>query len=121
MPAPPAATERARHLAGGRAVGAFVSGLPLLRAILDRMAATVMTTCERCGDVELPIAAASLSIPGHDAVTAVEFRCPQCDTPQRRVVTERATLLLLRAGAGVTADAGPLGSERLPSPSDESR
>lgn len=85
------------------------------------MAATVITTCGRCGDVELPVAGARLLVPAEGEPTAVQFACPQCGTPQRQTLNERATLLLMRAGVVLSTDAGPLGTERLPSPSDESR
>lgn len=85
------------------------------------MAVTVITTCARCGDVELPVADARLLVPTEDEPTAVEFACPHCGSPQHQGLTERATLLLMRAGVVVSADAGPVGTQRLPSPSDESR
>jgi hypothetical protein len=87
------------------------------------MAATVRITCERCGDVELPAAEATLTISGptEGTPTHVTFGCPRCATSQSQPVNERGTLLLLRAGVGVTTAASPVTSDALPSHFDESR
>jgi Zn finger protein HypA/HybF involved in hydrogenase expression len=85
------------------------------------MTATVRTTCERCGDVELPVVEANLGIPDSGEDTVLEFVCPRCGSQQRQLVNHRGTMLLVRAGVGITVATGPLPSDALPSSSDESR
>jgi hypothetical protein len=73
------------------------------------MVATVKTTCATCGTVELPAESARLTIPTAPGETQVvlEFSCPACRELRADPVSERATLLLMRAGVPVGATAQP--------------
>lgn len=66
------------------------------------MAATISTTCERCGTVDVPVPATrlSLSLSETESRNVLHFACPSCGTDQLHHVTERGTRLL--TGAGIT-------------------
>ncbi|TWP38666.1 hypothetical protein [Leekyejoonella antrihumi] len=66
------------------------------------MNATIKVDCARCGAVELPMADAQLVPFGPRGSTVVEFTCPVCAHLGRKELTERATLLLMHAGVGLT-------------------
>ncbi|HET7173811.1 MAG TPA: hypothetical protein VFI30_06000 [Nocardioidaceae bacterium] len=84
------------------------------------MTTTVRVACGSCGAVELALTAAQLRVPTSDDEPAVvEFACPRCGRPGYQAVTDRGTLLLLRAGVDLSAaqpDQVPGGPEARRSP-----
>lgn len=84
------------------------------------MVATVKTACARCGTVELPTGSARILVPASGAVHArMEFLCPRCGVTGSQVLSERATMLLMRAGVSVGAAAEPFPSHAGPARSDD--
>ncbi len=81
--------------------------------MLDSMTTTVKATCESCGTVEVPFADVRVNAPVlRGEQTVVDFTCPRCSGVGRQVLSERATMLLIRAGVQVVA-ASPDEAQRL--------
>jgi hypothetical protein len=67
------------------------------------MSCSVRTVCALCGTVDVPLAAArlSLTVRGEDLRNALWFTCPKCGLNVSQPVDERGTRLLSAAGITV--------------------
>lgn len=86
------------------------------------MATTIRATCEVCGSIDLPLREAHVQVPftaGEGAT--VTFSCPHCSHTGLLELSERATMLLLRAGVDVTAGGSSLRDFTVASPQPDQR